>query len=104
MPLHDWIDRYPGVKRLLEQPEDVLEGLSVQPPASGYTGASSRPPHIYTAAYHVGERIQAGGRVSFDGEHIIRWSPGYRSLGVALNDAEPGETLRIQGDGRPDGH
>jgi len=25
-------------------------------------------------------------------------------LGIALNDAEPGETLRIQGDGRPDGH
>ena len=33
MPLHDWIDRYPGVKRLLEQPEDVLEGLSVPQPA-----------------------------------------------------------------------
>ena len=104
MPLHDWIDRYPGVKRLLEQPEDVLEGLSVQQPVPGYAGASSRPPHIYTAAYCVGERIQAGERVSFDGEHIIRWSPGYRSLGIALNDAEPGETLRIQGDGRPDGH
>src|SRR5713101_7380619 len=27
MPLRDWIDRYPGVKRLLEQPEDVLEGV-----------------------------------------------------------------------------
>ena len=24
--------------------------------------------------------------------------------GIALHDAEPGETLRIQGDGRPDGH
>ena len=104
MPLHDWIHRYPGVKRLLEQPEDVLEGLSVQEPTPGYTSASSRPPHVYTAAYCVGERIQAGEKVCFDGEHIIRWSPGYRSLGIALNDAEPGETLRIQGDGRPDGH
>src|SRR5262245_29956500 len=104
MPLHDWIDRYPAVKRLLEQPEDVLEGLSVHPPASGYTGASTRHPPIYTPACGVGEDIHAGERISFDGEHIIRWSPGYRSLGIALNDAEPGETLRIQGDGRPDGH
>jgi hypothetical protein len=104
MPLHDWIDRYPGVKRLLERPEDVLEGLSVQEPTSVHTSASRRPPHVYTAAYCVGERIHAGEKVSFDGEHIIRWSPGYRALGIALHDAEPGETLRIQGDGRPDGH
>ena len=33
MPLRDWIDRYPGVKRLLEQPGDVLEGVSTEPPA-----------------------------------------------------------------------
>ena len=33
MPLRDWINRYPGVKRLLEQPGDVLEGVSVEPPA-----------------------------------------------------------------------
>src|SRR5258706_9484071 len=33
MPLRDWINRYPGVKRLLEQPGDVLEGISVEPPA-----------------------------------------------------------------------
>ena len=104
MPLHDWIDRYPGVKRLLEQPEDVLEGLSVPQPAPGYAVHPRGLPISILATYGVGERIQAGERVSFDGEHIIRWSPGYRSLGIALNDAEPGEPLRIQGDGRPDGH
>ena len=88
MPLHDWIDRYPGVKRLLEQPEDVLEGVSVEPPA--------RPRHVYTLDQCAGETIRVGDRVCLDGEYAVRYSPGTTLLGIALTHAEPGETVRIQ--------
>jgi hypothetical protein len=88
MPLHDWIDRYPGVKRLLEQPEDVLEGVSAEQPAM--------PRHVYTMEHCAGETIHVGDRVSFDDEHAIRWSPGDTLMGIALTHAEPGETIRIQ--------
>ena len=87
MPLHDWIDRYPGVKRLLQQPEDVLEGASVEP---------SMPRHVYTLESRAGEAIRAGERVSFDGECAVRWSPGEMLMGIALTHAEPGETVRVE--------
>jgi hypothetical protein len=85
---HDWINRYPGVKRLLEQPEDILEGVSMEQPAVAR--------HVYTMEHCAGETIRVGDRVSFDDEYAIRWSPGYRLVGIALNHAEPGETIRIQ--------
>jgi hypothetical protein len=88
MPLPDWMNRYPMVKRFLEQPGDVLEGVSVEPPAM--------PRHIYTLEPCAGETIRAGERVSFDGEYAVRWSPGVSLLGIALTDAEPGEPVRIQ--------
>lgn len=87
MPLRDWINRYPGVKRLLEQPGDVLEGVSVEPPAM------SR--HIYTLEPCAGETIRAGEKVSFDGEYAVRWLPGDTLLGIALTHAEPGKPVRI---------
>jgi len=36
MPLADWLYRYPGVAALLQQADDVLEGVSVEdlPPAA----------------------------------------------------------------------
>lgn len=86
--MRDWIDRYPGVKRLLQQPEDVLEGVSVEPPAL--------PRHVYTLEARAGETIRAGERVSFDGEYAVRWSPGEPLMGVALTHAEPGDTLRVE--------
>ena len=88
MPLRDWIDRYPGVKRLLEQPEDILEGVSVERPEI--------PRHIYTMEHCAGETIRVGERVSFDDTHAIRWLPGDTLVGIALTHAEPGETVRIQ--------
>jgi hypothetical protein len=88
MPLRDWMDRYPGVKRLMEQPADVLEGVSVEPPAM--------PRHVYTLDHCAGETIRVGERVSFDGECAVRWSPGKTPIGIALTHAEPGETVRIQ--------
>ena len=88
MSLRDWMDRYPGVKRLMEQPEDVLEGVSVEPPTM------SR--YVYTLDYHAGEAIRVGERVSFDDECAVRWSPGKTLIGIALTHAEPGETVRIQ--------
>ena len=88
MPLRDWIDRYPGVKRLLEQPEDVLEGVSVEPPAM--------PRHVYTMEHCAGETVHVGEPVSFDGACAVRWVPGETRIGIALNHAEPGETVRIQ--------
>jgi len=88
MPLRDWIDRYPGVKRLLEQPEDVLEGVSVEPPAM--------PHHVYIMEHRAGETIRVGEQVSFDGECAVRCCPGERPLGIALTHAEPGETVRIR--------
>lgn len=88
MPLRDWIDRYPGVKRLLEQPGDVLEGVSVEPPAI--------PRHVYTQELRAGETIRAGERVSLDGERAVRWSPGETPIGIALTHAEPGEPVRIR--------
>jgi len=88
MPLCDWIHRYPGVKRLLEQPGDVLEGTSVEPPAM--------PHHVYTLEHCAGETIRAGEQVSFDGAYAVRWSPGETPIGVALTDAEPGEPVRIR--------
>jgi hypothetical protein len=81
------MDRYPGVKRLLEQPEDVLEGVSAEPPAT--------PHHVYTLDHCAGETIRVGERVSFDGEYAVRWSPGQTPIGIALTDAEPGDTVRI---------
>jgi hypothetical protein len=87
MPLHDWIDRYPGIKRLLEQPGDVLEGASVEPPAM------SR--HVYTMEVCAGETIRAGEKVRFDGEQAVCRLPGERSVGVALTDAEAGQPVRI---------
>ena len=88
MPLRDWINRYPGVKRLLEQPGDVLEGVSVEPPAM--------PRHVYTLEACAGETIRAGERVRFDGEYAVHWSPGETPVGRALTHAEPGELVRIQ--------
>ena len=88
MPLHDWINRYPGIKRLLEQPEDVLEGVSVEPPAM--------PRHVYTLEVCAGETIRAGEKVRFDGEHAVLCSPGQRPIGIALTRAEPGEPVQIQ--------
>jgi hypothetical protein len=88
MPLRDWIDRYPGVKRLLEQPDDVLEGVSVEPPAV--------PRHVYTLESRAGETIRVGEKVRFDGECAVLCSPRQRPIGIALTHAEPGETVRIQ--------
>ena len=88
MPRRDWIDRYPSVKRFLEQPEDVLEGVSAEPPAA--------PRHVYTLECCAGETLQAGDRVSFDDECAVRWSPGETLIGVALTAAEPGGTVRIE--------
>ncbi|MGE3538085.1 MAG: hypothetical protein AB7N91_11710 [Candidatus Tectimicrobiota bacterium] len=88
MPLRDWIDRYPHVKRLLEQPDDVLEGVSVEP--------STTPRHIYTLEHRAGETIRVGERVSFDGEHAVRWLRGETFVGIALTHAEPGDIVRIQ--------
>jgi hypothetical protein len=88
MPLHDWMNRYPGVKRFLEQPGDVLEGVSVEPPAM--------PRHVYTLEACAGETIRAGEKVRFDGECAVRWSPGETLLGMAITHAEPGELVRIQ--------
>jgi hypothetical protein len=88
MPPGDWINRYPGVKRFLEQPEDVLEGASVEPPVM--------PRHVYTLAVCAGETLRAGEKVRFDGEYAVRCSPGERRIGVALTHAEPGESVRIQ--------
>jgi hypothetical protein len=88
MPLPDWMNRYPGVKRLLEQPGDVLEGVSVEPPAM--------PRHVYTLEARAGEAIRAGEKVSFDGEYAVCWSPGETLLGMALTHAEPGEPVQIQ--------
>jgi hypothetical protein len=86
MPLRDWIHRYPGVKRLLEQPGDVLEGVSTEPP----------PRHVYTLEVCAGEAIRAGEKVRFDGECAVLCSPGQRPVGIALTDAEPGASIRIQ--------
>lgn len=88
MPLRDWLDRYPNVKRLMEQPDDVLEGVSAEP----YTA----PRHVYTLDYCAGETIHVGERVSFDGEYAVRWSRGQAFVGIALTDAEPGESVQIQ--------
>ncbi|HEY7492623.1 MAG TPA: hypothetical protein VIH59_16130 [Candidatus Tectomicrobia bacterium] len=86
MPLHDWLHRYPGVKHFLEQPEDVLEGVSTEPP----------PRHVYTLKVCAGETIHAGEKVRFDGEYAVLCSPGQRPVGIALTDAETGESIRIQ--------
>lgn len=88
MSRRDWMDRYPGVKRLLEQPEDVLEGVSVEP------AAMSR--RVYTLDHCAGETIRVGERVSVDGECAVRWAPGRMPLGIALTPAAPGDTVRIQ--------
>jgi hypothetical protein len=88
MPPRDWMNRYPGVKRFLEQPGDVLEGVSVEPLAM--------PRHVYTLEACAGETIRAGEKVSFDGECAVCWSPGLTPLGMALTHAEPGESVRIQ--------
>jgi predicted RecA/RadA family phage recombinase len=88
MSLYDWIDRYPGVKRLLEQPDDVLEGVSVE------SNALLR--HVYTLDYCAGETIRVGERVSLDDECAVRWAPGKTLLGVALTQAAPGDTVRVQ--------
>jgi hypothetical protein len=87
MPLRDWMHRYPGVKRLLEQPGDVLEGVSVEPPAM--------PRHVYTMEACAGETIHADEKVSFDGEYAVCWSPGKTLIGKALIHAEFGEPVRI---------
>jgi hypothetical protein len=88
MPPYDWMDRYPGVKRLLEQPDDVLEGVSVE------SNALLR--HVYTLDYRAGETIRVGERVSLDDECAVRWAPGKTLLGIALTQAAPGDTVRIQ--------
>ncbi len=88
MPLRDWIDRYPNVKRLMEQPDDVLEGVSTEP----YTA----PRHVYTMDHRAGETIRVGERVSFDGDCAVRWSHGQTFIGIALTHAEPGDTVRIR--------
>jgi hypothetical protein len=87
MPLRDWIDRYPAVKRLLEQPEDVLEGVSTEPPAP--------PRHVYTLECCASETIRVGEKVRFDDEYAVLCSPGQRPVGIALTHAEPGDTVRI---------
>ena len=87
MPLRDWIDRYPAVKRLLEQPEDVLEGVSMEPPAM--------PRHVYTLECCAGETIRVDEKVRFDGEYAVLCLPRQRPVGIALTNAEPGETVRI---------
>lgn len=88
MPLYDWMDRYPGVRRLLEQPDDVLEGVSVE--------SNARLRHVYTLDYRAGETIRVGERVSLDDECAVRWGPGKTLLGIALTQAGPGDTVRIQ--------
>lgn len=84
----DWLDRYPNVKRLIERPEDVLEGVSSEPPPVAR--------HVYTVDHCAGETIRVGQRVSFDDDSVVRWSPGQTLIGVALTHAEPGETVQIQ--------
>lgn len=88
IPLPDWMHRYPGVERLLEQPGDVLEGVSVEPPTIAR--------HVYTLELYAGETIRAGERVRFDGEYAVRCSPGMTPLGIALTPAEPEESVCIQ--------
>ena len=89
MPLsHDWLDQYPHVKRLLEQPDDVLEGVSVEP--------SPMPRHVYTLDHCAGEALRVGERVSFEGDYAVRWSPGQILVGIALTPAAMGESVRIQ--------
>ena len=88
MPPPNWIDRYPGVKRFLEQPGDVLEGVSVEPPAA--------PRHVYTLECCAGETLRVGEKVRFDNECAVRWLPGETLIGIALTQAEPGETVQIQ--------
>ena len=79
--MSDWIDRSPGVKRLLEPSEDEREGVSVEPPAL--------PRHVYTLDYGAGATIRV------DGASAVRWSPGTTLLGIALTHAEPGDTIRM---------
>jgi hypothetical protein len=81
------MNRYPGIKHLLEQPDDVLEGVSVEPPAT--------PRHVYTMEVCAGETIHTDEKVSFDGEYAVRWSPGRTPIGKALTHAESGEPVRI---------
>lgn len=88
MPWPEWIDRYPNVKRLLERPEDVLEGVSTErlPVAR----------HVYTVDHYAGEPLRAGQRVSFEDDRVVRWSPGQTLIGVALTHAEPGDPVQVQ--------
>jgi len=87
MSLRNWIDRSPGVKRLLEPSEDGREGVSVEPPAM--------PRHVYTLDYGAGETIRV------DGASAVRWSPGTTLLGIALTHAEPGSLWYLRtGTGR----
>ena len=64
------------------------KGWSVEPPAT--------PRHVYTLDYCAGETIRVGERVRMDGEYAVRWSPGTTLLGIALTQAAPGESVRIQ--------
>ena len=86
--LPDWMQRYPGLAQFLQQPEDVLEGVSVEPPAT------SR--HVYTLDLLAGETIRAGERVCLEGDRVVHWAPGTRLLGIALARAEAGESVRVQ--------
>lgn len=87
-PLPAWMHRYPGVEQFLEQPGDVLEGVSVEPPTIAR--------RVYTMELYAGETIRAGERVRFDGEYAVRCSPGMTPLGIALTPAEPEESVCIQ--------
>ena len=75
MSLRNWIDRSPGVKRLLEPSEHGREGVSVEPPAM--------PRHVYTLDDGAGETIRV------DGAYAVRWSPGTTLLGSALTMPSP---------------
>jgi hypothetical protein len=82
------MQRYPGLIHFLQQPGDVLEGVSVEAPAA------SR--HVYTLDLHAGETIRPGERVCLEGDYVVHWSPGSRLLGIALTNAEAGEAIRVQ--------
>jgi len=76
------------VKRLLEQPGDVLEGMSVEP--------SAMPRYVYTLDHCAGETIRVGERVSFDGESAICWSQGYSYMAQYAYGERIGRTAQLK--------
>jgi hypothetical protein len=81
MSLRNWIDRFPGVKRLLEPSEDVREGVSVEPPAM--------PPPCLYAGLWCGRDDPCGRRV------CCVLVPSHDAPRERADHAEPGDTRRM---------